>query len=255
MQYFGFIYIWFDTIKRKFCVGSHYGKIDDGYVTSTGYMMRAYKKRPETFKRKILEYVLTDDKVEIFKQEQKWLDKIKDEELTTKYYNFKKAAAGGNGKANLGNSKCGGWNKGATKEMLTLRKEGKFKLLCDKPKNVPLKTWSQESKSRQSELMKRRHASGSMPQPWNLGLSAQNDERLALYGKKVSESKIGGTAWNKGKPSPHSGGNGKSSAAKQSKTVTGRRKHLKEDGTFIWKYPREDGSWYIKENGEQVPVF
>jgi hypothetical protein len=218
-------------------------------------MMRAYRKRPEAFKRKILEYVLIDCKFEVLKHEQKWLNKIKDEELGVKYYNFKKVAAGGNGRANLGNSKCGGWNKGVTKEMLALRKEGKFQLLSDKPKIISRRVWTEEERNKQSMIMKENHQGGKMPKPWNAGLTAKNDDRIAEYGKKVSKSKSGCTAWNKGKPAPHSSNNGKLSASKQSKTVVGRRKHVKEDGTFIWKYPREDGSWYIKENGEQVPVL
>lgn len=73
-------------------------------------MLRAYKKRPETFKIRILEYIngsLNDLRV----AEQRWLDMIKDSELywttniynkTVKYYNQKKQSAGGNGNANKG---------------------------------------------------------------------------------------------------------------------------------------------------------
>ena len=50
----GFVYLWYDKKKKKYCLGSHYGSIDDGYITSTGYMMKAYKKRPDDFKRRIL---------------------------------------------------------------------------------------------------------------------------------------------------------------------------------------------------------
>lgn len=102
-QHTGFVYLWYDRKKRWFCIGSHFGTTDDGYVTSTGFMKKAYDKRPEDFKRRVLEYFFETDHNELFKLEQKWLDKIKDNELciavnkkakTVRYYNMKKAAKG-----------------------------------------------------------------------------------------------------------------------------------------------------------------
>lgn len=66
-------------------------------------MSKAYKKRPEDFRRKILEYYNGKDRLELHALEQKWLDKIKDSELciasnksagTIRYYNMKKKARG-----------------------------------------------------------------------------------------------------------------------------------------------------------------
>ncbi len=83
-------------------------------------MLTAYKKRPETFKLRILEYIYGDNQ-ELREAEQRWLNKIKDEELywtpniynnTVRYYNQKKTSSGGNGSANKGNSNIGGHNKG-----------------------------------------------------------------------------------------------------------------------------------------------
>lgn len=96
VDYFGFIYIWFDTKRKKFCIGSHQGTIDDGYITYTGHMPRAYKKRPETFRRKILEYCFKKDRKELHRLEERWLSMIKKEELGKRYYNLKRKAAGGN---------------------------------------------------------------------------------------------------------------------------------------------------------------
>ena len=95
-EYFGYVYIWFDTMKRKFCIGSHHGKTHDAYTTSTGYCALAIKKRPETFRFRVLEYNFEDDKKITLKKEQKWLNFIKPEELGNKYYNFKRFASGGN---------------------------------------------------------------------------------------------------------------------------------------------------------------
>lgn len=119
-DYFGFVYIWFDRRKKMFCIGSRYGSLTRTYITSTGWMARAYKKRPEDFKRRILYFLPVPDKKLLHQVEQRWLDMIDDAELSTsenvvagrnRYYNMKKHAAGGNGSANKGKSHAP-WNKG-----------------------------------------------------------------------------------------------------------------------------------------------
>lgn len=120
MEYTGYIYIWYDTKSKFFYIGGHKGKVEDSYICSNKMMLRAYKKRPDTFKMKILQYINGDNKL-LREAEQYWLNMIKDEELywtpnikngTVKYYNQKKISAGGNGNANKGNSNIGGWNRG-----------------------------------------------------------------------------------------------------------------------------------------------
>ncbi len=107
-DYTGFVYIWFDRKRKWFCIGSHMGTIDDGYISSTGFIGKSYRKRPEDFKRKILEFYYGNEHKELLKLEQKYLDMIKDEELclreninqkTTRYYNIKKNASGLSGKS------------------------------------------------------------------------------------------------------------------------------------------------------------
>lgn len=118
--YTGYIYIWYDTRAKFFYIGGHKGRVEDSYVCSNRMMLRAYKKRPETFKFRILEYVYGDN-INLRKAEQRWLDMIEDKELywtpninnkTVRYYNQKKHSSGGNGSANKGNSNIGGWNRG-----------------------------------------------------------------------------------------------------------------------------------------------
>jgi hypothetical protein len=117
--YTGYIYLWYDTRAKLFYLGGHKGKVEDSYICSNKMMLRAYRKRPETFKLKILEYVNGDNKV-LREAEQRWLNLIHDKELywtpniynkTVKYYNQKKQSSGGNGSANKGKSRTA-WNKG-----------------------------------------------------------------------------------------------------------------------------------------------
>lgn len=49
----------------------------------------------------------------------------------------------------------------------------------------------------------------------------------------------GHPAWNKGLENPQSAINGRNSAKKQSKTVTGRKRKYLADGTWTWEYPNK----------------
>ena len=89
-QYFGFIYIWRDRKHNKYYIGSHKGQIDDGYVCSSKSMKQAYKRRPEDFKRRILEYITPEERSA---RELYWLSMIAEDELGKKYYNLAKHVA------------------------------------------------------------------------------------------------------------------------------------------------------------------
>ncbi len=70
------------------------GTLADGYTGSGKLFKRAFNKRPEDFKRRIL-YFLTENDVKLLRdKEQYYLDMIKYEELNKKYYNLKKSADG-----------------------------------------------------------------------------------------------------------------------------------------------------------------
>jgi hypothetical protein len=88
-QKYGIIYLWFDRKKKKFYLGAHWGTIDDGYICSSRWMKNTYKRRPQDFKRRILEKVISN-KEEMFLREENWLSHIKDSELGIKYYNLQK---------------------------------------------------------------------------------------------------------------------------------------------------------------------
>lgn len=88
MEY-GIVYLWYDRKHKRYYVGSHWGTENDGYVCSSTWMKKAYKRRPEDFKKKILKRVYTTRK-ELLDEEYKWLSLIKEEELGKKYYNVRK---------------------------------------------------------------------------------------------------------------------------------------------------------------------
>lgn len=88
---YGFVYIWRDRKHNRYYIGCHWGAEDDGYISSSSWLMRAYKRRPSDFKRRILQR--TSNRQETFLAEQKWLQLIKDDELRVRYYNLNKHVA------------------------------------------------------------------------------------------------------------------------------------------------------------------
>jgi hypothetical protein len=85
MEKYGFIYLWFDRKHKRFYLGRHWGSIDDGYICSSRNMRDNYRYRPTDFKRKVISRV--NDKEQLVKEEQRWFDMIKKEELGVRYYN------------------------------------------------------------------------------------------------------------------------------------------------------------------------
>jgi len=74
------------------------GSLDDGYTSSTGYFSKAYKKRPQDFKRRVIYYHQCDDVKSLRDIEHfilRW--HVKHEELDKRYYNLKRAGNGFDG--------------------------------------------------------------------------------------------------------------------------------------------------------------
>lgn len=87
MEKYGFVYIWYDKKHKRFYIGSHWGLENDGYICSSRWMRNSFKRRPNDFKRKLLQSNIYDRK-ELLINEHKWLSLIKEEELGKKYYNL-----------------------------------------------------------------------------------------------------------------------------------------------------------------------
>jgi hypothetical protein len=83
---YGFIYLWFDRKHKRYYIGSHWGTEDDSYICSSTWMRNAYRRRPQDFKRRIIKNAI--EKYDLYKEEQRWLDFIKKEEIGKRYYNL-----------------------------------------------------------------------------------------------------------------------------------------------------------------------
>jgi hypothetical protein len=86
MEKNGFIYLWYDVKRKMYYLGCHFGMPNDGYICSSNRMRDAYRRRPQDFKRRIIQRNI--DKNNLLETEYKWLQLIKDEELGVKYYNL-----------------------------------------------------------------------------------------------------------------------------------------------------------------------
>jgi hypothetical protein len=87
MKKYGFVYIWFDRKRKMFYVGSHWGSEGDGYICSSNRMRKAYRRRPQDFKRKIIKVVNTN-RTDLLEEEYKFLSLIPDADLGKRYYNL-----------------------------------------------------------------------------------------------------------------------------------------------------------------------
>ena len=86
MEKYGFVYIWYDKKHKRYYIGSHWGTENDGYICSSRWMRKAYRRRPNDFKRRIIARVY-ESKNALLDKEHEWMLLIKDEELGDKYYN------------------------------------------------------------------------------------------------------------------------------------------------------------------------
>lgn len=237
-NYNSFIYIWYNRVKKMFYIGKHSGSINDGYICSSKFMNRDYKRNPENFKRRILEYIFDTDGYQMLNAELKWLSMMEEHQLGKKYYNLKNKNFGNT----RGITKSYIWNQGLTKEQQKeysdMRKLKLFCLLSEKPTRgmifKPIIQYNCDYCQHQFDSKKtRRFCSRVCSARWG----AANG-----VGEKLSKALKGRPAWNKGVPNATAAENGKKSAAKQSATVTGRKLFIRPDGSRTWIYPNKENS-------------
>lgn len=87
MRKYGFVYLWYDKKHKRYYIGCRWGTENDGYICSSPWMKKGYKRRPRDFKRRILGRIYTNRK-DLLEEEYRWLSKIKEEKLGKRYYNL-----------------------------------------------------------------------------------------------------------------------------------------------------------------------
>ena len=85
---YGFVYIWYDRKHKRYYIGCHWGHENDGYICSSPWMRKSYKRRPDDFKRRILKRVYSN-RQDLLDEEYIFLSMIDENELGKRYYNLK----------------------------------------------------------------------------------------------------------------------------------------------------------------------
>ena len=114
---YGFVYLWRDRKHKRYYVGSHWGTENDGYICSSRWMRKAYKRRPNDFKRRTISIV--KNREELSEEEHRFLQMIREDELKIKYYNIRNNHFGHwseDEKRRVEISNTCAWSKGLTKE-------------------------------------------------------------------------------------------------------------------------------------------
>lgn len=147
---FGFVYLWRDRKHKRYYVGSHWGTENDGYICSSQWMRRAYLRRPEDFKRRIL--FRCNSKADLLLEEYRWLLFTKPEEIRgPRYYN-------------LSRGKIGHWSAQDYEKDVKKRISAETKKAMARPEirekmlqSYATRDWSQtdETRLRRSEAMKK----------------------------------------------------------------------------------------------------
>jgi hypothetical protein len=167
---YGFVYIWYDRKHKRYYIGSHWGREDDGYICSSRWMRKAYRRRPQDFKRRIISRVIKG-RGDLLQEEYKWLQLISDNEIGKKYYNLTKHLNGH-------------WVTDEEKRLTISEKLSKANK--GKPSPNKGKTLSEETKKKVSEGTKRGMAYLDKSYRWNEDYRkkiSENNKRLQKEGK------------------------------------------------------------------------
>lgn len=171
MEEYGFVYIWYDIKRKMYYVGCHWGTESDGYICSSNRMRDAYRRRPEDFKRRIIEK--TNDRSNLYEVEYKWLSMIEDGDLGKKYYNLR-------------NHKWGHWSSDEDRSLSVKQKVSQTKReYWDSPESDTMR--QQVSDFHKERGTKPPSQKGKIP--WNKGLTKDTDPRVAANSLALKKPK------------------------------------------------------------------
>jgi hypothetical protein len=194
LEKYGFVYIWFDRHNYRFYIGCHWGTENDGYICSSDWMRKSFRRRPNDFKRRIITRVYTN-RQELLEVENQYLSLIKDDELGKKYYNLTKYMNGhwttdpdklltiGEkiSKKNKENPDWGSWSKGKKASEETRKKMSESKK--GKPSPNKGKPMSDDQKRKISETKKEQYLVGENSPHYGKTFSEEHRKKLSEWQK------------------------------------------------------------------------
>jgi hypothetical protein len=172
---YGFVYIWRDSKHKRYYIGCRWGHIDDGYICSSSWMKSAYKRRPDDFKRRVIESNISSISL-MFEREYYWLKQIEQKELGTRYYNlhnrFQYQRIEGYTLSDISRKRM----SASRKKMFEQRPD-----LKEQIREFQKNQWNQERKRKWSERTKRQ---------WDSGVHNNNQKRYRILKPDNSEVEI-----------------------------------------------------------------
>lgn len=182
MKEYGFVYIWKDKKRNMFYIGCHWGNETDGYICSSNRMRKAYRRRPNDFKRRIIIRIYTN-KLDLLKEEYRLLQYISDYELGTKYYNLSKRHFG-HWSTDINKKKFIGQKISCKQLGRPLTKETKEKLSKAK-KGKKIAAWSEERK-KQASISRKGKPSPKKGKPGHIP-TKETREKMSKAAKNKSD--------------------------------------------------------------------
>lgn len=187
----GFIYVWYDRKRKMFYVGCHWGTEDDGYICSSNRMRDAYRRRPQDFKRRIVQRNI--ERISLLEEEHRWLQMIPEVDLGRKYYNLRQ-------------HKWGHWSTDETTKKTTVEKR-KETLKTSESWKIHVESQKGKIVSEVTKEKIRQKAIEQFSNPENrrkaglanIGISRRIGFKHSIESKqKMSETRKGRIPWNKG---------------------------------------------------------
>jgi len=175
---YGFVYIWLDRKHKRYYIGCHWGAVNDGYICSSTWMRDAYKRRKDDFRRRILVTGI-HSREELLKEEHRWLNMIKGEELGKRYYN-------------LANTLNGHWSADGNKLVSVSDKLKAAWARNPERRNKRSEFMKQNNPMADKELSEKVATKNRGRTSWNKGMPQSEEQK-----KAHSERMKGRTPWNK----------------------------------------------------------
>ena len=181
-----FVYMWYDRVRKMFYVGSHTGRLDDGYISSSRWLTGEVRYRPQDFRRRVVKILPTRQEAQ--RLEYSLICMIKESWFGTKYYNLKQ----GKPKGHVA------WNKGVPRTSEARDRQSATRLqrnLQPWNKGVPM---SEVAKENLSMIKRGRSAANKgkpSPSSADNGRLGADKVRILATGRKRYIKEGGGWTW------------------------------------------------------------
>lgn len=241
MQKTGFIYVWYDRWRKMYYLGCHVGSESDCYVCSSNRMRDAHRRRPQDFKRRVIQRNIPREK--LLEEEHRWLSMIKDDELGKRYYNLSKRH-------------FGHWTNNPdtrpTREKIRIANTGK-KHSEEHKQKIGKANKGKRLTLEQIEHLRRINTGKKMSEETKQKIREKRAKQIITerHKQKIRESSLGRFHTEETKQKMKQKHTGKSHTDVTKEKISKAKRGVRQGKQYIWKIMGPDGKIYI-ENGLDV---